>query len=47
MSKRGRALGWKPTFTTDDFYASILPETEAILESYKLGTARKVEIGWR
>jgi len=34
-AKRGRALGWKPTYTPDDFLRSVKPEIEAILESSK------------
>ncbi|KAF5336566.1 hypothetical protein D9611_006508 [Ephemerocybe angulata] len=34
-ANRARALGWKPTKTTDDMLSSVKPEVEAILEERK------------
>jgi nucleoside-diphosphate-sugar epimerase len=42
VANRGRALGWKPKHGTDDFYASVLPETEAILASGNLSLTGKL-----
>jgi hypothetical protein len=42
VSARARALGWKPHRATDDFFASIEPEVEAIIASGKLGMGEKL-----
>lgn len=36
---RGRSIGWRPKYTTDDMLKSIRPEVEAIIKRQKEGKA--------
>ncbi|KAI6112138.1 hypothetical protein EDD16DRAFT_1181478 [Pisolithus croceorrhizus] len=35
LARRGRALGWKPRYTTEDAFKSIRPEVEYVIRSGK------------